>query len=103
MPDQHDPVNERGQNQRHISALRDLREVGCEERRIDKHKDAGDRARRNGAPPPDLARIAMNSSAEVISMVAETECIKPIRICDILQGKNGPGHFLYPKTLSRKM
>jgi hypothetical protein len=27
MPDEHDPINERGQDERHVSALRDLSEV----------------------------------------------------------------------------
>ncbi len=55
VPDEHDAVNERSQNERHVSTLRHLREVRHEECCVDKHEDAGDRPRRNEAPPPNLA------------------------------------------------
>src|SRR4030088_2886553 len=55
MPDVHDTIDERSQHQRHIAALRHLRQIRREEAGIHDDERAGNGARGGKAPAPDLA------------------------------------------------
>jgi hypothetical protein len=55
MPNQHDAIDNAGQKQRDISAVRDLHEIREEEAGIDKEECAGDRSACEQAPSPNLA------------------------------------------------
>jgi hypothetical protein len=55
MPDLHDGVDERGENDRNKPAMRDLGGIRREEPGIDEDEDAGDGAGGKDAPAPDFA------------------------------------------------
>src|ERR1700731_4811777 len=49
VPDQHDPIDQRGQKQRNITALSHLDEIGKEETRVDAEEHTSDRPARQQA------------------------------------------------------
>ena len=54
VPDQHHAVDRGGEQQRHVSAVGDLGQIGHEKGRIDDEECAGNRRGRRQGPPPNL-------------------------------------------------
>jgi len=72
VPNHHDEIEATREQERHISALGDLGEVGREKKAASTIRKAPASAPAAGRLQRQISRMAMNSSTEVISMVAET-------------------------------